>query len=97
MSSGHLTGQPGKGDCSTVQKPKGRKGIIIVCGSLYLYEVHWMHSPGHPDLALNVSWQSYRNKTIHNFIEHTCNESADRRASVRLDAPLCPYDFHSGN
>ena len=46
---------------------------------------------------LNVSWQRYRNKTIHNFIEHTCSESADRRASVRLDARLCPYDLHSGN
>ena len=43
--------------------------FIIVCSSLYLYEVHWMHSPSHPELALNVSWQRYRNKTIHNFIE----------------------------
>ena len=44
--------------------------LIIVSSSLYLYEVHWMHSPGHPDLALNISWQRYRNKPIHNFIEH---------------------------
>ena len=29
-----------------------------------------MHSLVHPDLALNVSWQMYHNKTIHNFIEH---------------------------
>ena len=52
ISSYHLTGQPGKGDCSTVQRPKGRNSIY---GSLYLNEMHWMHSPGHPDLALNVS------------------------------------------
>ena len=26
-SSGHLTGQPRKGDCSTVQRPEGRKSI----------------------------------------------------------------------
>ena len=27
ISSGHLTGQPGKGDCSIEQWPKGRKSI----------------------------------------------------------------------
>ena len=69
ISSGHLTGQPGKGVCSTVQLPKGRKSIYG--SSLYLYEMHWMHSPGHPDLALNVSWQVILNKTTYNFVEHT--------------------------
>ena len=44
--------------------------LIVVCGGLYLYEMHWMHSPGHPDLALNASWQMCLNKTIYNFIEH---------------------------
>ena len=29
-----------------------------------------MHSPGYSDLALNVSWQVYLNKTIYNFAEH---------------------------
>ena len=57
----------GKEDCSTVQRPKGRKNIY---SSLYLYEMHWVHSPGHPDLALNVSCQMYLNKTIYNFVEH---------------------------
>ena len=27
ISSGHLTGQPGNGDCYTVKRPKGRKSI----------------------------------------------------------------------
>ena len=66
ISSGHLTGQPGKGDCSTVQWPKGRKSIY----GLYLYEMHWMHSLGHPALVLNVSWQMYLSKTIYNFVEY---------------------------
>ena len=47
--------------CTTA---KGKKVSIVVCSSLYLYEMHWMHSPGHPDLALNVNWQMYLNKTI---------------------------------
>ena len=40
-----------------------------------------MHSPGHPDLALNVSWQMYLNKTIYDFIEH--NETR-----------ICSNDLH---
>ena len=44
--------------------------FIMICSSVYLNEVHRMHSPSHPDLALNVSWQRYRNKTRHDFIEH---------------------------
>ena len=52
-------------------KPKGRKSSYSNLHSLYLYEMHWMHSLGHPDLALNVSWQEYMylNKTIYNFVE----------------------------
>ena len=45
-----------------------------------MYEVHRMHSPGHPDLALNVGWQIYRNKTIYNFIIF----NVMRRAYARL-------------
>ena len=44
--------------------------FIVVISSLYLYEMHLMHSPGHPDLALNVSWQMCLNKTIYNFEDH---------------------------
>ena len=80
----------GKGDCSTVQWPKRRKSIytVVICSSLYLYKMHWMHSPGHPDLALNVSWQVYLNKTIYNFVEH--NET--RIASAK---PLPEPILHS--
>ena len=40
ISSGHLTWQPGKGDCSTVQRPKGRKsrhifGLVLFRTSAY--------------------------------------------------------------
>ena len=70
ISSGHLTGQPGKGDSSTVHGQREERLLIVVCSSLYLYEMHWIHSPGHPDQALSVSWQMYLNKTIYNFIEH---------------------------
>ena len=55
--------------------------LVVVCSSLYLYEIHWMHSPGHPDLSLNVGWQMYLNKTIYNFIEY--NETR-----------LCSNDLH---
>ena len=43
---------------------------MVISSSLYMYEMHWMHSPGHPDLALNVSWLVCLNKTIYNFVEN---------------------------
>ena len=69
ISSCHLTGQPGKETVPLYNVQRNEIVFIVVCRSLYLNEMHWMHSPGHPDLALNVSWQIYLNKTIYNFIE----------------------------
>ena len=92
VSSGHLAGQPGKGNCSTVQWPKGKERVfIVVCSSLY--KMHSMHSPGHPDLALNVSWQLYLNKTIYNFIEHeTCICSNDLHPRELIYWVMLLYD-----